>query len=604
MSLDLLNSTKILTLQVQDLETKENTLHYLDLSAATLSHQRNKAVLQTQECSIGRANTCGIKLSKLSVSRQHGKIHSDGQNYYYTDLGSMSGSYLNGVKMTPHKSEQLYSDSKILINEFVLLVKDIATQSEPNLETDDLPTQFLLPEEPGANARDYMPVAHIKPSKFDRWEKGELTVKCVRVIEETADAKTFRFVAEPPVLFSYQPGQFVTLNLEINGQPASRSYSISSTPSRPHTLEITVKRVPPASPNLPQGLVSNWLHDNLQVGDRIKLNGPMGKFTCFAHSAPKLLFLSAGSGITPMMAMSRWIYDTGADCDVFFFHSTRLASDVIFRDELDLMAKRQNNFHLAISYTGIASGGLKGRLTPEMLAVICPDFSDRTVFVCGPKGFMDSMKQMLVDLEFPMENYHQESFGSPKKKVHHKVAANSQRFGIAAFLDQIQPQALSTTSVVVPAAPEKSQPQVSIPAQEGILKLAESIQEGNILEVVESINIGDYHLGALANSGSIASPPPAPPQLIPSSTSIQVVFENSGVEVASDGEESILELAEQAGVKIRSGCRMGSCGACKKSTRSGKVKMSSPDALEPSEIEAGYVLCCIAYPQDRVVVEA
>jgi glycine betaine catabolism B len=62
-----------------------------------------------------------------------------------------------------------------------------------------------------------MPVAQIEPSQFDRWEQGELTVKCARIIDETGDAKTFRFVAEPPVLFSYQPGQFVTLDLEING---------------------------------------------------------------------------------------------------------------------------------------------------------------------------------------------------------------------------------------------------------------------------------------------------------------------------------------------------------------------------------------------------
>ncbi|HAX90272.1 MAG TPA: flavodoxin, partial [Cyanobacteria bacterium UBA11370] len=78
---------------------------------------------------------------------------------------------------------------------------------------------------------------------------------CVGIIDETHDVKTFRFAADPPVLFTYQPGQFVILNLDINGKPVKRSYSLSSTPSRPHTLDITVKRTssPSDTPDAPPG---------------------------------------------------------------------------------------------------------------------------------------------------------------------------------------------------------------------------------------------------------------------------------------------------------------------------------------------------------------
>jgi ferredoxin-NADP reductase len=260
-----------------------------------------------------------------------------------------------------------------------------------------------------------------------------------------------------------------------------------------------------------------------------------------------------------MMGMSRWIYDTGADCDVVFFHSARTTNDVIFRDELELLATRQPNFHLAISLTGKSSNtGLKGRLSPAMLEVICPDFRDRVVFVCGSSSFMDSAKKMLTQLDLPMENYHQESFGSPKKKAAKQIERASEtpttdapKFGIAAFLGNIKSN--FTAQSASPA-------------------------------------------GAVALSPNCGKPA--------ATTSIQVLFEKSGKEVVGDGDESVLELAERVGVKIRNSCRAGSCGSCKKLVRSGTVTMSEREGLEPGEVEAGYVLCCVAYPQDRVVVDA
>jgi glycine betaine catabolism B len=547
-----------LKLQIHNLETSETRFHHLNL-LPTPTPADNTSPIVGKECTIGRESSCEIVLPKSDISRRHGQISCDGKDYYFTDLGSLSGSYLNDVKLAPNQSQSLTLGSKIRIADFSLIVEEISLQPPLAVEIDNQPTLLFMEAAAELTPQQYMPVAYVDPSQFDRWQQGDLTVRCIRIIEETADAKTFRFVAEPPVLFSYKPGQFVTLDLEIDGKQISRSYSISSTPSRPHTLEITVKRVPSSAPDLPRGLVSNWLNDNLQVGDRIKLSGPMGKFTCFTYPAPKLLFLSAGSGITPMMGMSRWIHDTGADCDVVFFHSARTANDVIFRDELELLATRQQNFHLAISLTGKPSSmGLKGRLSPAMLKVICPDFADRVVFVCGSSSFMDSTKKMLAELDFPMTNYHQESFGSPKKKATKPSnpeielpVANAQKFGIAAFLGNIKSNFVAQS-----------------PAPAGAVAV-------------------EIDRSATATA-----------------TSIQVVFEKSGQEVAGDGDESILELAEQAGIKIRNSCRAGSCGSCKKLTRSGTVKMTEEEGLEPGEAAAGYVLCCVAYPQDRVVIDA
>ncbi|WP_410968224.1 FAD-binding oxidoreductase, partial [Salmonella sp. SAL04281] len=84
-------------------------------------------------------------------------------------------------------------------------------------------------------------------------------VRCVKVIQETWDVRTLCFMADQPILFFFKPGQFVTLELEIDGEPVMRSYTISSSPSVPYSFSITIKRVP-------GGRVSNWLHDNLKEG--------------------------------------------------------------------------------------------------------------------------------------------------------------------------------------------------------------------------------------------------------------------------------------------------------------------------------------------------
>src|SRR5262249_17732772 len=128
------------------------------------------------------------------------------------------------------------------------------------------------------------------------WRAGKLQLSCVQIINETHDVRTFRFVAHPPKIFTYRPGQFVTLEIPGDGKVVRRSYTISSSPSRPHTVSVTVKRVK-------DGLISNWLHDNLRVGDTLFADGPHGKFSCLDDGGGPYLFLSGGSGVTPVMSM-------------------------------------------------------------------------------------------------------------------------------------------------------------------------------------------------------------------------------------------------------------------------------------------------------------
>jgi len=246
------------------------------------------------------------------------------------------------------------------------------------------------------------------PSGVEVWGAGEsTTLVCRQVQDVTHDVRTFLFEPERPALFQHEPGQFVTLHLQIDGRPVDRCYTISTPPTRPHLLGITVKRQP-------GGLVSNWLHDTMTPGRRISAEGPFGLFTTARHPSPKYLFLSGGSGITPVMSMTRALYDLGSDADVVFVHSARTPSDIIFRRELELMASLVPTMRVVHVCERDAPrepwGGLRGFLNVEMLQLLAPDLAERVVFCCGPAPYMAAVRRMLGAAGFDLQNYHEESF--------------------------------------------------------------------------------------------------------------------------------------------------------------------------------------------------
>ncbi|QDQ81533.1 FAD-binding oxidoreductase [Paraburkholderia megapolitana] len=242
----------------------------------------------------------------------------------------------------------------------------------------------------------------------ERWTSDvEETLVCCQVRQETHDVKSFFFRSPQGRAFVFEPGQFLTLELEINGETVNRCYTISSSPTRPHTISITVKRVP-------GGPVSNWLHDNLQAGAQVRVLGPSGDFTCARHPARKYLFLSAGSGVTPLMSMSRAHHELSEDRDIVFVHSARTPDDIIFARELDLIASNQSNFRTSFICERVGPRtnwhGVTGFLTLPLLQAIAPDFMEREIFTCGPAPYMKAVRDLLGDAGFDRAHYHEESF--------------------------------------------------------------------------------------------------------------------------------------------------------------------------------------------------
>jgi ferredoxin-NADP reductase len=158
--------------------------------------------------------------------------------------------------------------------------------------------------------------------------------------------------------------------------------------------------------------------DHLKPGVKIKAYGPNGIFTSHKHPARKYLFISAGSGITPMMSMTTWAWDSGEMPDIVFVHAARRPSDIIFRPRLEQFAARVPGLQLRFTVEEVEPfsvwHGFRGRLNQIMLGLMAPDYLEREVFCCGPEPFMRAVKDSLAALGFEMTRYHQESFGPPE----------------------------------------------------------------------------------------------------------------------------------------------------------------------------------------------
>lgn len=217
-----------------------------------------------------------------------------------------------------------------------------------------------------------------RQAAFWRQELRDTRARVVDVIAETADAKSF--VLEPRAGWQgHQAGQHTTIEVEIDGVRLRRCYSISSAPDEPR-VAITVKRQP-------GGRVSGWLHDHLRAGDRLAMAPAAGRFVLPTPRSDKLLFVSGGSGVTPIMSMLRQLAGEDALGEVILVHYARRRDDVIFGEELEEMTAR--GLRLVLHYS---DGG--ALFDEARLAAAVPDFAARATFLCGPVGLMERVDRM------------------------------------------------------------------------------------------------------------------------------------------------------------------------------------------------------------------
>ncbi|AYG68357.1 MULTISPECIES: hybrid-cluster NAD(P)-dependent oxidoreductase [unclassified Rhizobium] len=242
----------------------------------------------------------------------------------------------------------------------------------------------------------------------DIWdpERDEMLV-CVDVHQETHDVRSFTFASVEGKCFKFDAGQYFLFDFPTGSDGEARCYSISSSPHRGNAFTVTVKRVP-------GGKVSNWLHDNMVPGMTVKGQGPLGHFIRPKVAGTKLLLLSGGSGITPVMSITRDLADSCEPADIVFLHAARTPLDLIFRSELSCLAARMKGLRLQFLPETVvgerAWPGLTGRISSEFLKLAVPDIAERIVMCCGPAPFMAAARSITAALGVPKSNYIEESF--------------------------------------------------------------------------------------------------------------------------------------------------------------------------------------------------
>lgn len=198
---------------------------------------------------------------------------------------------------------------------------------------------------------------------------------------ETADAATV--LIKPGYRWpGHRPGQYVRIGVDINGVRHWRAYSLTSDPGRRDGLiSITVK-------NVDEGKVSPFLVRRARAGTIVTLSNVEGDFVLPDDPPAKLLLISAGSGITPIMSMLRHLDSSGELRDAVLLHSARRVEEVIFGEELRELAARNQGFRLHEQLTRE-----QGRIDPEDLERLCPDWRERVAYISGPADMLDAFSE-------------------------------------------------------------------------------------------------------------------------------------------------------------------------------------------------------------------
>jgi len=217
-----------------------------------------------------------------------------------------------------------------------------------------------------------------------RWQDAIIMDRVLRTSRITS------FFLAPGEPFAFKAGQHVDIRLTApDGYRAIRSYSIASPPASQGIIELAIER-------LDGGEVSPFFHETAAIGDRIELRGPLGgHFVWSSADGGPLLLVGGGSGLAPLMSMVRDWAGSGLDASVLLLLSARSWDDVLYRDELTMLAARMDGFDLVLSVTREAPrrpGDFGRRVDTAMMRDVIGRLpaAPRAVFVCGTNGFVNA----------------------------------------------------------------------------------------------------------------------------------------------------------------------------------------------------------------------
>ena len=262
--------------------------------------------------------------------------------------------------------------------------------------------------------------------------------RVVRKVVESKDITSFYF---EPVdgrrLKRFKPGQYLTYELDIPGRegPLVRCYSLSDSPQPDH-YRASIKRIPSPKdhPEFPAGISSNFFHDQVKVGDILKVRAPAGDFFLDPSGHNPVVLIGGGVGLTPVLSMLKAMADRGSRREIWFFYGVRNNEEAALSGEMEEAMKRLPNGHLRHCHSQPGKLSIEGkdyhigkRVTVDVLKEVLPhnrfDF-----YFCGPGPLMQSLAEGLEAWKVPARRVHFEEFGpSTVRRAAVKGAASSAR---------------------------------------------------------------------------------------------------------------------------------------------------------------------------------
>ncbi|MGC4062063.1 MAG: ferredoxin reductase [Aquabacterium sp.] len=237
----------------------------------------------------------------------------------------------------------------------------------------------------------------VNPSVFDFWvglvnPAWSWSRSLARVVERRIEAQDAVTLVLQPNRHcgKVRPGQHMNVSAEVNGRRTTRSYSITNVPGRDGRIEITVKR-------MEGGKLSTHLVRDIRVGDVVELGPAFGEMLLPTQPQGKWLFLAAGSGVTPLMSLTRLLAAHNMPVDLTLIYWAKTRAELCFLRELRQLAARHSRFKLHIVLTHEAqclSDEQSGFISREQLDALVADLPERQVYACGPGGFVDTARAL------------------------------------------------------------------------------------------------------------------------------------------------------------------------------------------------------------------
>ncbi|WP_221583850.1 flavin reductase family protein [Microbacterium sp. G2-8] len=426
-------------------------------------------------------------------------------------------------------------------------------------------------------------------SALGPWYPQEFQAECVETIPESVDMMTFVFRRTDGAPFAFRAGQYINVEVPVNGSdadPVSRSYSLSSAPTVPWTFAITVKRDE-------AGLVSPWMHDSVRPGTVLEMLGPVGAFHLPDYDRrARFLFLAAGSGITPLMSMIRTIHSLPGQADAILLYHGAAPDRFAFADELAFLSRA--DFRIRVVY---ALGdrtppgdwhGAVGRISADLIDAVAPDANGRQVYACGPQGYLDAATACLPRVGVDDTSVYVEYFSGSSVTLREYAEEIAVAEEFAASADEISDQPV-------------------------VLDLYEGERDGG--EAATDVPTVAVHAEA-----EVPAPPEVPAAALDlrelaspgedaafdtvGSGALTLCFVRSRLNVRIDPEANILATAREAGIRIGANCQVGMCGSCKVVRLEGEVEMNHQGGIRAREIEAGKFLPCCSTARSDLVIDA